>query len=871
MLVARATLERAIANQRPKTGNAARLLAAVPLWLIVGLCCLLPMVWMAMQVAQTPSMLLGVRWSSFRAALLGRTLLYNGVVAVLATAMALPAAIVVGRGRGWLARGLTLLLPLALVVPSIVYTYGWMQVFRLLGLTFDPAGAADVTRCVWVLASWLWALPAALIGLSLRFMDSQVQQQGMLDGVLWRVTGRQLIGPIVASMSLVMVLAAQEFVVYEQTGISVIATEIRTVFETGSLGLSSEAITGVLVGSGRGAIEQGERAAAAVATALPLLAIVACLSLLAMSNLKGVSSEGGEVGNWPRTLDAPVWAIGLGYLMVLVALGVPTAALGVSMKRAFDPAHSWNVLGPQVTGSLLIGLASAVAAWVVAGLACVSRARWLLGVALVSFLIGGELLGIANIRIYNRTAPWPLSSVRVSGNDVFGWIYNNAPVMVIAYIGRFGWLALLAADASWSRPMRDLRAMAAVDGAGLWRTAVHVIWPVTWPILAASALLVMLLAMTEVPATVLLSPQRPQMLMPMLMTWVHNLRYDDMLEGSLLLMGVVFLVGSLTLALVWLGIRLVAALRGGGVRFIGSSVARSVILIASGVMFLGGCGNGTQPEEVWGATGTGKGQTVYPRGICYSRFDDTFFVVDRLARVQRLDDHGTWLNEWRMPEFQRGKPIGLTIGPDANLYIADTHYARVMVYTPKGELVRTWGSEGNGPGQFTYPTDVSFDAQGRVFVSEYGDNDRIQVFDGQGKYLYMFGRFGSGDGEFARPESMVIDGALVYVADSCNHRIAVFRTDGRFVRNMGSLGSALGQFRFPYGLDQDSKGHLIVAEFGNNRVQSVDKETGRGIRTWGVAGREKGQLAYPWGVAVDRKDRVVVVDSGNNRMQVFVD
>ncbi|MGE5609364.1 MAG: hypothetical protein ACM359_08925, partial [Bacillota bacterium] len=108
-----------------------------------------------------------------------------------------------------------------------------------------------------------------------------------------------------------------------------------------------------------------------------------------------------------------------------------------------------------------------------------------------------------------------------------------------------------------------------------------------------------------------------------------------------------------------------------------------------------------------------------------------------------------------------------------------------------------------------------------------------------------------------------------YVADSCNHRIAVFKLDGTFVRNMGQVGSGLGEFRFPYGMDQDSQGHLIVAEFGNNRVQLVDKQTGKGIRTWGIAGREPGQLAYPWAIAVDKKDRVAVVDSGNNRVQVF--
>jgi len=197
--------------------------------------------------------------------------------------------------------------------------------------------------------------------------------------------------------------------------------------------------------------------------------------------------------------------------------------------------------------------------------------------------------------------------------------------------------------------------------------------------------------------------------------------------------------------------------------------------------------------------------------------------------------------------------------------------SRVLVFDGKtGELLKKFGEHGREPGQFVFPSDVAFDGKGHVFVSEFGDNDRIQVFDQDSlKLLYSFGRFGAGDGEFSRPQSMVIDGETLYVTDACNHRIDVFKPDGRFVRTMGKIGSDLGEFRFPYGLDMDSKGRLVVCEFGNNRVQLVDKETGKGLAQWGTGGRDLGQLAYPWGVAVDKDDRVVAVDAGNNRLQVF--
>ena len=283
---------------------------------------------------------------------------------------------------------------------------------------------------------------------------------------------------------------------------------------------------------------------------------------------------------------------------------------------------------------------------------------------------------------------------------------------------------------------------------------------------------------------------------------------------------------------------------------------------------LAGCGDAHKPEALWCQTGTGPGEVVYPRAITYDANLDNFYIIDRVAHVQRLDAGGHCLAEWQMPEWKWGKPVGAAVGPDGNLWVPDTHYHRVVVYSPAGKLLNMFGSEGTGDGQFIYPTDLAFD-NGRVLVSEYGGNDRVQVFDHHWHKLYQFGKFGTGDGEFSRPQSMVIDRGLVYITDACNHRITVFTLEGKWVRNMGSVGSGLGQFRFPYGLSEDKEGRLIVCEFGNNRVQMIDKESGRGLKIWGAAGRQPGQFAYPWGVAVDKRDRVVAVDAGNNRLQVF--
>jgi ABC-type Fe3+ transport system permease subunit/DNA-binding beta-propeller fold protein YncE len=880
--------ERAVRPALARGGWTGRspLIPAAIVWLIVALCCTLPLVWMVVQIALNPTTLAELHLDAFRLRLLGRTILYNFTVAVIATALALPAALVMGRGRGWLASVLAFALPVSLLLPSLAFAYGWSQFFRLVNVPLEPAGWGDVFRCIWSLATWLWPLPAMVMGIALRRADTEVQQQALLDGVLGRTILRQLAGPAVASACIVAVLAVQEFAVYEPTGISVVATEVRMVFETGAYSSPSNPIVQPMTGSGAAASypDQRARAAAAVATSLPLLAIVAALVLIATLGARKLSiAEHVETGAWPRSLDARFGWVVLSWLLVGVTTVLPLASMVLALKRPFALARVWNEFGPQATGSLLVASVTGIAALVLALMTSAGRSRGATALALVSFLIGGQLVAIAMIRLYNR--PW------------LGWVYNAMPLVVMAYVARFGWVALVAGNATWGGAgWRALRDMAAVDGATAFQAARKIVWPLAWPILGAGAAFVMILSLSEVPATVLLAPQRPQVLVPMLMTWVHLQRSDVMIEASLLLGLMVAVLAIGAMLLIRLGLRLAPVAPAStprqsesasaapdpsaleppgdlGRRFADSALSRrrggGAVLLAVVTWSFTGCSGGNRPDDVWCETGTGPAQTVYPRGIAYSASDDTSFIVDRQARIQHLDRHGKFLGEWHTPESQQGKPVGLTVGPDGNLWVPDTHYHRVLVYAPDGRLLRQFGARGTGPGQFIYPTDVAFGPDGRVFVSEYGDHDRVQVFDMDGNYKYEFGEFGEGDGQFSRPQSMVVYRDEIYITDACNHRLVVFTTGGKFLRNIGGVGSDPGQFRFPYGLDVDADGNLIVCEFGNNRVQKIDPKSGNGLAVWGAPGRDIGQLAYPWGVAVDKRDRVVTVDAGNNRLQVF--
>lgn len=275
-----------------------------------------------------------------------------------------------------------------------------------------------------------------------------------------------------------------------------------------------------------------------------------------------------------------------------------------------------------------------------------------------------------------------------------------------------------------------------------------------------------------------------------------------------------------------------------------------------------------RPLLVFGRTGMGPGEFSYPRAAVATP-DGRFFVVDKAARIQCFTAAGEFVNAWQTPAKSAGKPTGLGFGPDGRLYVADTHYSRVLVYEGDGKLVEQFGTFGTAPGQFGLPTDVAFGPDGCMYVSEYGLTNRISKFSPQRDYLLSFGDEDAGPGRLRRPQSLwVAADGTVWVTDSGNHRVCHFDAQGRFLGAFGQPGRRAGELRFPYGLDVLSDGTFVVTEYGNNRLQRFDR-TGRSLGTWGRPGRAYGELAYPWAAVVLPGDRIAVIDSGNNRVQII--
>ena len=272
-------------------------------------------------------------------------------------------------------------------------------------------------------------------------------------------------------------------------------------------------------------------------------------------------------------------------------------------------------------------------------------------------------------------------------------------------------------------------------------------------------------------------------------------------------------------------------------------------------------------DVIWGRGGFSEGRLQKPRAMAIDR-NDQIYVVDMTARIQVFDTDGRFITAWQTPAHEAGKPTGLSVDRDGRLLVADTHYYRLLIYSPEGKLVQTiGGTGGQKPGEFGLVTDAVQDSRGNYYIGEYGDLDRIQKFTRDGEFLLQWGGHGSEPGQFARPQSLAIDEQdRIWVVDACNHRIQVFDTEGKLVKMWGTQGGAPGELYFPYDLVLAPDGVVYICEFGNHRVQKFTRE-GRSLGCWGTHGRGPGELHNPWALVRDSQGRIHVLDTYNHRIQ----
>ena len=61
------------------------------------------------------------------------------------------------------------------------------------------------------------------------------------------------------------------------------------------------------------------------------------------------------------------------------------------------------------------------------------------------------------------------------------------------------------------------------------------------------------------------------------------------------------------------------------------------------------------------------------------------------------------------------------------MYVSEKENHCISIFTSEGRFVTSFGSKGEGPGQFKAPRSIAVDNSGVVYVCDLG-NHRIQLF-----------------------------------------------------------------------------------------------------------------------------------------------
>ncbi|MCB0818272.1 MAG: hypothetical protein KDB77_12240, partial [Flavobacteriales bacterium] len=491
------------------------------------------------------------------------------------------------------------------------------------------------------------------------------------------------------------------------------------------------------------------------------------------------------------------------WVVWLLAVIVPTVVFashrGVWHAITRIPAVFGDAIANSSVTALFVALGSAVIAiGTAAGLSAESRwlrrmtmagvYGWIVMAVVPGVLVGGALA----------------SAERWSG---LAWIPDRS-LLVAAHLARFGCVSAILgvlAHAVESEPLRDARRM--LSGGGLvawWRSAGRL----QAGLIVAAPVAGFALSLHEIEATVIAAPPGPGNLAETLLAKLHYLRDDELSAAGVVLLGSGILLGVIAGAM---STRSLRTLRRGA----------PIALLALAMVVVPACERRDPevalPIEVKAQFGglNEQLQLVYPR--CIDTDGKNLWIIDKSGWVSRATLDGEPIARWKLPNVEKGYPVGVTAGPDGLIYIADTHQHRVAVYRPTAdgaELVRTLGELGEGDGQFIYPTDVVIIPASdgvtpeRIYVSEYGGNDRISAFDGDGRFLFSFGhaqdRAGDGEVVLSRPQSMVFDAHRreLIVADAVDHRLGRFTLDGELIAWIGvadqTPGVGAGAFRYPY-------------------------------------------------------------------------
>lgn len=250
-------------------------------------------------------------------------------------------------------------------------------------------------------------------------------------------------------------------------------------------------------------------------------------------------------------------------------------------------------------------------------------------------------------------------------------------------------------------------------------------------------------------------------------------------------------------------------------------------------------------EDLAGAQGLGK--LLQPVNIRIDAEGNKYVADPVRGQVVVFDKNDFYVTAFGSSDTMR--PVDAVPYGD-ELYVADMkHYEIVVMDKKSGNVLRQIGQTGPPEDRLGRPTNVAFDKDGHLLVSDMG---RFQIvkFDRDGHFLGALGEIGTESGTFARPKGIAVDrDDRLYVVDAAFSNVQIFDKEGDLLLFFSKGGRFPGDLNLPAQVIVDYDNIKYFQQYADpkfkieNLAIVVSQFGIRMINIFGV-GREEGKT-YP--------------------------
>ena len=257
------------------------------------------------------------------------------------------------------------------------------------------------------------------------------------------------------------------------------------------------------------------------------------------------------------------------------------------------------------------------------------------------------------------------------------------------------------------------------------------------------------------------------------------------------------------------------------------------------------------------------------------------YTRSQATRLFEFDPNGTYIREIGAGLYGFVFAHAVRVDSHDNIWAVDEGSNMVIKFNPEGRVLMTLGRRPEPvdslaapapapnpeePGKYIFnrPTDVGWDADGNIFVTDGYGNSRIVKFDKDGKFLAQAGSKGSEPGQLNLPHSLAVDAnGNAYVADRSNRRIEVFDNNLKFKTIYDNVGTpwelciSPGPHQYLYSSNSfpDSNDYTLASVTGEVYKMELD---GTVLGKFGKAGKRLGEFSGLHEIDCRNPDRLYI-------------